>query len=117
MLLLQVGLVLPLLWRRRRPMAAFGAIAVVFVLQWSLGTALRADVALFIALYSLALHGRMRRLPWACGVMAGAVVLVAVRVSAAVSVWDALFFTATGGRSRVLVLTTFDLSDCSLTFG
>ncbi|KOV88181.1 hypothetical protein ADL01_02415 [Streptomyces sp. NRRL WC-3618] len=89
--------------------------------QWSLGTALRADIALFIALfialYSLALHGRMRRLPWACGVMAGAVVLVAVRVSAAVSVWDALFFTATGGRSRVLVLTTFDLSDCSLTFG
>ncbi|MEW2119913.1 sensor histidine kinase [Streptomyces sp. NPDC005474] len=92
MLLLQVGLVLPLLWRRRRPMAAFGAIAVVFVLQWSLGTALRADVTLFIALYSLALHGRLRRLPWACGVMAGAVVLVAVRGSAAVSVWDALFF-------------------------
>ncbi|MFG2957960.1 sensor histidine kinase [Streptomyces sp. NPDC048291] len=91
-LALQAGLVLPLLWRRRRPLAAFAAIAVVFVLQWSLGAALRADVALFVALYSLALHGRLRRLPWACGVMAAGMVLVAVRVSPAVSVWDALFF-------------------------
>ncbi|MCD9874921.1 sensor histidine kinase [Streptomyces guryensis] len=92
MLALQAGLVLPLLWRRRRPLAAFGVIAAVFVLQWSLGAALRADVALFIALYSLALHGRLRQLPWACAAMAGAMVLVAVRVSAAMSVWDALFF-------------------------
>ncbi|MGW2639014.1 sensor histidine kinase [Streptomyces sp. NPDC001348] len=92
MLALQAGLVLPLLWRRRRPLAAFGAVAAVFVLQWSLGVALRADVALFVALYSLALHGRLRQLPWACAAMAGAMVLVAVRVSAAVSVWDALFF-------------------------
>ncbi|OIK27467.1 sensor histidine kinase [Streptomyces malaysiense] len=91
-LALQAGLVLPLLWRRRRPLAAFAAIAVVFVVQWSLGAALRADVALFVALYSLALHGRLRRLPWACGVMAAGMVLVAVRVSPAVSVWDALFF-------------------------
>ncbi|MFF0009959.1 sensor histidine kinase [Streptomyces sp. NPDC005374] len=109
MLLLQVGLVLPLLWRRRRPMAAFGAIAAVFVLQWSLGAALRADVALFIALYSLALHGRMRRLPWACGVMAGAVGLVAVRVAPAVSVWDALFFllsTATAALALGLMIRT-----------
>ncbi|MEU6261004.1 sensor histidine kinase [Streptomyces sp. NPDC047043] len=92
MLALQAGLVLPLLWRRRRPAAAFGVIAAVFVLQWSLGAALRADVALFVALYSLALHGRLRHLPWACAAMAGAMVLVAVRVSVAVSVWDALFF-------------------------
>ncbi|MEU0946196.1 sensor histidine kinase [Streptomyces canus] len=92
MLALQAGLVLPLLWRRRRPMAAFGVIAAVFVLQWSLGAALRADIALFIALYSLALHGRLRELPWAGAVMAGAMLLVAVRASAALSVGDALFF-------------------------
>ncbi|MDQ0766900.1 sensor histidine kinase [Streptomyces canus] len=91
-LALQAGLVLPLLWRRRKPVVAFGAIAAVFVLQWSLNTPLRADVALFVALYSLALHGRLRQLPWACAAMAGAMALVAVRVSAAVSVWDALFF-------------------------
>ncbi|WP_210571324.1 sensor histidine kinase [Streptomyces sp. GESEQ-4] len=91
-LALQAGLVLPLLWRRRRPLVAFGAVAAVFVLQWSLQVALRADVALFIALYSLALHGRLRHLPWACGVTAGAMVLVAVRISAAMPVSDALFF-------------------------
>ncbi|MFB7506939.1 sensor histidine kinase [Streptomyces broussonetiae] len=92
MLAFQAGLVLPLLWRRRRPMVAFGVIAAVFVVQWSLGAVLRADVALFIALYSLALHGSLRQLPWACGVMAAGMTLVAVRASAAVSVWDALFF-------------------------
>ncbi|MET7696448.1 sensor histidine kinase [Streptomyces sp. NPDC005485] len=109
MLLLQVGLVLPLLWRRRRPMTAFAVITAVFVVQWSLGAALRADVALFVALYSLALHGRLRQLPWACGVMAAGMVLVALRVSSAVSVWDALFFlfsTAIAALALGLVVRT-----------
>ncbi|MFF4028455.1 sensor histidine kinase [Streptomyces sviceus] len=109
MLLVQAGLVLPLLWRRRRPMAAFGVIAAVFVVQWSLGAALRADVALFISLYSLALHGRLRQLPWACGVMATGMVLVALRVSSAVSVGDALFFlfsTAIAALALGLVVRT-----------
>ncbi|MYX98920.1 sensor histidine kinase [Streptomyces sp. SID486] len=108
-LALQAGLVLPLLWRRRRPMTAFVAIAVVFVLQWSLGAALRADIALFVALYSLALHGQLRRLPWAGAVMAAGMVLVAVRVSPAVSVWDALFFllsTATAALAVGLTVRT-----------
>ncbi|MFF4119575.1 sensor histidine kinase [Streptomyces sp. NPDC001714] len=109
MLALQAGLVLPLLWRRRRPMAAFVTIAAVFVLQWSLDAVLRADVALFVALYSLALHGRLRRLPWACAVMAAGMVLVAVRVSSAMSVWDALFFllsTATAALAVGLMVRT-----------
>ncbi|MFE1837851.1 sensor histidine kinase [Streptomyces sviceus] len=92
MLVLQAGLVLPLLWRRRKPAVAFAVIAAVFVLQWSLGAALRADVALFVALYSTALHGRLRQLPYACAAVAVAMALVAVRVSSAVSVGDALFF-------------------------
>ncbi|MER6978449.1 sensor histidine kinase [Streptomyces carpinensis] len=107
MLALQAGLAVPLLWRRRRPAVAFGAVTAVFVLQWSLGAALRADIALFIALYSLALHGRLRQLPWACGVMAGAMLLVAVRASVAVSVWDALFFllsTATAALALGLMV-------------
>ncbi|MGW2894914.1 histidine kinase [Streptomyces sp. NPDC001212] len=107
MLALQAGLVLPLLWRRWAPAVAFGAITAVFVLQWSLGTALRADIALFVALYSLALHGRLRQLPWACAVMTGALGLVAARVSAAVSVWDALFFllsTATAALALGLMI-------------
>ncbi|GAA0351258.1 sensor histidine kinase [Streptomyces turgidiscabies] len=107
MLALQAGLVLPLLWRRRKPVAAFATIAAVFVLQWALGAALRADIALFVALYSLALHGWLRQLPWACAVMAGAIALVAVRASSAVSVWDALFFllsTATAALALGLMV-------------
>ncbi|MGW5367621.1 histidine kinase [Streptomyces sp. NPDC004009] len=103
----QAGLVLPLLWRRRAPAVAFGAVTAVFVLQWSIGVALRADVALFVALYSLALHGRLRQLPWACAVLAGALGLVAVRVSAAVPAGDALFFllsTATAALALGLVI-------------
>ncbi|WP_196218248.1 sensor histidine kinase [Streptomyces blattellae] len=106
-LALQAGLVLPLLWRRRKPLVAFGVIAAVFLLQWSLSAVLRADIALFIALYSVALHGRLRQLPWACAVMAGAMVLAALRVSPAVSVWDALFFllsTATAALALGLVM-------------
>ncbi|WP_037915945.1 sensor histidine kinase [Actinacidiphila yeochonensis] len=107
MLALQAGLVLPLLWRRRRPGTAFGVIAAAFVLQWALGTVLRADLALFVALYSLALHGRLRQLPWACAVTAGAMGLVAVRASAEVSVSDALFFllsTATAALALGLMV-------------
>ncbi|MEW2620409.1 sensor histidine kinase [Streptomyces sp. NPDC048106] len=117
MLAAQAGLVLPLLWRRRRPATAFGAVALVFVLQWAIGAALHADVALLIALYSLALyslalyslalHGRPRQLPWACAVMAAGLCLVAVRVSVVVSVTDALFFllsTATAALALRLVI-------------
>ncbi|MBE8477348.1 sensor histidine kinase [Streptomyces justiciae] len=106
-LALQAGLVLPLLWRRRRPLTAFGVIAAVFVLQWALGAGLRADIALFVALYSLALHGGLSQLPWAGAVTAGAMTLAAVRVSASVPVWDALFFlfsTATAALALGLVI-------------
>ncbi|MFJ9293662.1 sensor histidine kinase [Streptomyces asoensis] len=107
MLAFQAGLVLPLLWRRRKPAVAFGVTAAVFVLQWAIGAALRADVALLVALYSLALHGWLRQLPWACAVMTGALALVAVRASPAVSVWDGLFFllsTATAALALGLVV-------------
>jgi signal transduction histidine kinase len=67
-------------------------IAAVLFLQVALGVWLRADVALLIALYSLVLHGQLRRLPVACAVTAAALGLVALRLPSAVSVLDALFF-------------------------
>ncbi|MFD3456215.1 sensor histidine kinase [Streptomyces sp. NPDC058691] len=102
-LLLQAGLLLPLLWRRRRPAIAFAAVMTVFVLQWALGAALRADVALLVALYSLALHGRLRQLAWACAAMAGALSLVAVRLSSAVSFWDSSFFLFSTATAAVAI--------------
>jgi signal transduction histidine kinase len=100
-LALQAGLVLPLLWRRKAPYAAFAVIAAVFALQWSLGAFLRADVALLVALYGVTLHGRVRYLPWAGAAMAGLLVPVAVRVSAVVSVWGALFFLISTATAAV----------------
>ncbi|MFF4349030.1 sensor histidine kinase [Streptomyces sp. NPDC001530] len=91
-LALQAGLVLPLLWRRRKPSLAFAVIAAVFFLQLALGVWLRADIALLIALYSLVLHGELRRLPVACAVTAGALGLLTLRLPPEVSVLDALFF-------------------------
>ncbi|MER6302550.1 sensor histidine kinase [Kitasatospora sp. NPDC001539] len=102
MLAFQAGLVLPLLWRRRRPTEALAAIMAVFVLQWSLGVALRADAALLVALYSLALHGRLRHLAWSCAVMVGAMALVAVQVSGGgLPVGDALFFLVSAATAAV----------------
>ncbi|MFJ7250035.1 histidine kinase [Kitasatospora sp. NPDC098652] len=101
-LLLQAGLVLPLLWRRRRPTAAFAVIMAVFVLQWSLGVGLRADAALLVALYSLALHGRLRNLAWSCLLMVGAMALAAVEVSGGgLPVGDALFFLVSAATAGV----------------
>lgn len=102
-LALQAGLLLPLLWRRRAPFAAFGAVAAVFLVQWSLGVFLRADFALLIALYSVTLHARLRYLPWACAAMVGLLIPVAVRVSAAVNVWEALFFLLSAATAAVAI--------------
>jgi len=92
MLLFQAALLVPLWWRRRAPMVAFHVIAAVFLIQWYLNSLLRADIALFVALYSLVLYGRLGRLPWVIPALAVALGLVAQRVSVAVSIWDALFF-------------------------
>ena len=92
MLALQAGLILPLILRRRAPFVAFVAIAAVFSLQWSQSAFLRADAAILVALYSLTLRGRLRQLLWACGIMVGAIALVAVRVSAVTSLPETLFF-------------------------
>jgi hypothetical protein len=64
-LALQAGLVLPLGWWRRAPAPAFAVIMATFLVQWSLLVWLRADIAVFIALYGLALRGRGRHLLWA----------------------------------------------------
>jgi signal transduction histidine kinase len=101
MLLLQGALIVPLWWRRRAPLAAFSTVLAVFVAQWAAGIMFRADVAVLVAVYSLVLHGRLRRLPWAVPGLVVAVVLVLVRLSGVVSVWDVLFFVVSVGTAAV----------------
>ncbi len=100
-LALHAGLLLPLFWRRRAPSVALALTAAVFVVQWSLGVFLRADVALLVALYSVTLHARPRHLPWAGAGVATLLLPVAARVSRAVSFWEALFFLLTAVTAAV----------------
>ncbi len=98
---LQSGLLLPLLWRRRAPSAALALAAAAFLVQWSLGVFLRADVALLVALYSVTLHGRLRHLPWACMAAIALLIPLAAGVSGFVSFWEALFFLLTALTAAV----------------
>ncbi|MFF4806405.1 sensor histidine kinase [Streptomyces sp. NPDC001351] len=92
---LQAGLLLPLLWRRRRPTLTFTVIAAVFLVQCALGVWLRAGMAMLIALYHLALRGRPRHLPVACAAPTAALGLVVVRLRGEVSLVDGVFFLGT----------------------
>ncbi|MGW7582586.1 sensor histidine kinase [Kitasatospora sp. NPDC054768] len=51
---LTAALALPLLWRRRAPRTVFGAVAAAALVQWLTGVQLPADVALLVALYTVA---------------------------------------------------------------
>ncbi|WP_425554853.1 DUF7134 domain-containing protein, partial [Kitasatospora putterlickiae] len=75
---LQTALVLPLVWRRRAPRAAFGVIAAAALAQWLLGVQLPADAALLIALGTVTARAPYRS-AWAAGLvaLAGAVLAAA----------------------------------------
>ncbi|QMU80511.1 sensor histidine kinase [Streptacidiphilus sp. PB12-B1b] len=88
----QLGLALPLLWRRRYPVPVFAVVAAVFTAQWSADVWLHTDVTLFLALYSVVRNGPLRRLPWVGAATAAALVPAVVQVSVVVSPLVALFF-------------------------
>lgn len=68
--LLQIALLVPLVWRRRAPLTTFAVVAALAFVQWLGGVLLSTgDLALLIALYSVAAHSSLRRLLVAVGVM------------------------------------------------
>jgi signal transduction histidine kinase len=75
---LQTVLLVPLVWRRRYPVGVFCIMAVVALVQWSIGIELLADLGLLVALYSVAAY---RARPVALGA-AGVVEIGAVLASA-----------------------------------
>jgi signal transduction histidine kinase len=79
--LLTAGLVVPLVWRRRQPVAVFAVLAGVALVQWSLGLRLTADVALLVGLYTVAAQRPRRSALGAAVVLEAGVVLAAVRLS------------------------------------
>ena len=52
----QVALIVPLVWRRRYPVAVFAIIALVALVQWVIGVEMVGDIALLVSLYTLASH-------------------------------------------------------------
>ena len=77
--MLQVALVLPLLWRRRAPSAVFAVMATVAFVQWLVAVPLPADVALLVALFTLALHDTPARALAGAGVLEVGVVMASFR--------------------------------------
>ncbi|MFF9160997.1 sensor histidine kinase [Streptomyces longwoodensis] len=97
------GLLLPLTWRRRAPWAVFCAVAAAAFVQWLMGCQLPAEIALLVALYSVAAYTTRVRLLSACLVMEGGILLACQR-------W------ATEGRflSTAVALSAFAAAAASL---
>lgn len=57
---LTAALALPLLWRRRAPLAVFSAVTAAAFVQWLVDVQLPADVALLVALYTVAANSDRR---------------------------------------------------------
>lgn len=78
-LVLDFGLALPLIWRRRWPTAVFAIIALTAFVQWVMNERIGADVALLIAFYTVAAREGRRKTVAAAAFLELGVVLAAVR--------------------------------------
>jgi signal transduction histidine kinase len=90
--LIDVALVVPLIWRRRQPVAVFGVLAVVALVQWAVGLRLSADVALLVALYTVAAREPRRVAVAAGAVLEVGAVLAAFRFAPAGDVLGSVVF-------------------------
>ena len=78
-MLFDLALAAPLLWRRRRPVETFLAVAAVALVQWATGT-MAGDFAVLVALYSVGAYERRRwTIPVASGIAGLGVVLAVAR--------------------------------------
>ncbi|MFD7558327.1 sensor histidine kinase [Streptomyces sp. NPDC059835] len=76
---LTAGLALPLVWRRRAPLAVFVAVVAAAFVQWLADVQLAADIALLIALYTTAAHTGRRGTLLAAAVVEGGAVPACLR--------------------------------------
>jgi signal transduction histidine kinase len=77
--LFQAALIIPLIWRRRAPSLVFSVVAGVAFAQWLTTVALAADVALLVALFTLAVHATPRRALLGAGALMAGVIMASVR--------------------------------------
>ena len=81
LLLAHAALVAPLAWRRRAPMTVFGCMAAAALGQWVADLRTPADVALLVALYTVAANEDRRRTLTAFAVLEGGILLATLRWS------------------------------------
>jgi signal transduction histidine kinase len=74
-----VLLVIPLIWRRRFPLAEFGCIIAVALVQWVLNVKVAADITLLVYLYTIASRYRLRAGVLAAGAVETGALLAAIR--------------------------------------
>ncbi|MGW0707871.1 sensor histidine kinase [Streptomyces sp. NPDC002643] len=88
-----LALALPLVWRRRAPLAVFGVVLGVCAVQWAAGLALRSDLSLMIALYGAGSYASPRSLRNVAIATVPVCALLAFRVRPLDSQpWVSLFF-------------------------
>ena len=85
---LTVAMILPLVWRRRRPTLVFGLIAAVALAQWLIGgQPLGCDLVLLVAFYTVAANESLRRTVLCAGMLELGIVMAAIRWSSGRSLW------------------------------
>jgi signal transduction histidine kinase len=90
--LLQAGLIIPLVWRRRYPVIVFAVVCTVALAQWFLGIELVADLSLLVALSTLATFRPRQISLAAAGILEAGAVLASVRWSLTGSWLSSLVF-------------------------
>ncbi|MBD0844316.1 sensor histidine kinase [Streptomyces sp. TRM68416] len=76
---LTAALALPLVWRRRAPLTVFGAVAAAALVQWLMDVQLPADIALLVALYTVAANSGRRGTLVAGAIVEGGALLACLR--------------------------------------
>ncbi|MCB5168883.1 histidine kinase [Streptomyces bambusae] len=76
---LTAALGLPLVWRRRAPLAVFACVLAAAFVQWLADVQLTADIALLVALYTAAAHTGRRGALLAAAIVEGGAVLACLR--------------------------------------
>ncbi|MBY8883612.1 sensor histidine kinase [Streptomyces sp. PTM05] len=79
LLAFQAAIMVPLAWRRKGPWVVFGVVAAVAFGQWLYGMIIPGDVALLVALYTVAAHCDRTRTWIAAGVLESGIVLASMR--------------------------------------
>jgi signal transduction histidine kinase len=77
--LFTVALALPLLWRRRAPVAVFAVVTAVALVQWTLDVRAFGDSALLVALYTIAATQPLRTTLLAGAVLEVGIVMASLR--------------------------------------